>query len=324
MNDPNRGVTPDTSPGRPDEFRLDVGGAVIGLRCAQAGLAEGLSAWFKVASSTKAAALSLDLEVVGHDDAPRFPRSLLTTKRLLPGAPADAADGRPGGAQAFDIADGLATGWYDAATGCGSLRVKAALLDGQYARIFEQLLYQAHASARRRLEQEAWLVHSSAVIVDGQGFLFVGPSGAGKSTVARLSAGRHVLGDEMSLLLPRPGGGWDLAGTPFNGLFREKRPGRAPLRAVLLLAHGPRHELCEVDPAEAVAVLGGEIVPPVGLDEVPGPGTLPAMIDAAHAVAAQVSLKLLRFTPDPGFWTLLAGTFGLGANSTDPSTGQAP
>lgn len=319
MNDITRGPAPGASPSPADEFRLDVGGAVIGLRCPQPGLAEGLSAWFGVPSSAQDAAITLDLEVVGHDDAPAFPRSLLTTKRLL-----QQGAGATAGAQPFDIADGLATGWYDATAGRGALRVKAALLDGHYARIFEQLLYQAHASARRRLGQAAWLVHSSAVIVDGQGFLFVGPSGAGKSTVARLSAGRHVLGDEMNLLLPRPGGGWDVAGTPFNGLFRAKRPGRAPLRAVLLLAHGPRHELCEVDPAEAVAVLGGEIVPPVGLDQAPGPGTLPAMIDAAHAVAAQVTLKSLRFTPDAGFWTLLADSFGLAAACNDPSRGQEP
>lgn len=312
MTDHAPGAAPDSP-----EFRLDVGGAVIALRCPQPGLAEGLSAWFGVRSSTLPPALSLDLEVVGHDDAPAFPRSLLTTKHLLPRAAGDSA-------QPFDIADGLATGWYDASTGRGALRVKAALLDGQYARIFEQLLYQAHASARRRLEQAGWLVHSSAVIQDGQGFLFVGPSGAGKSTVARLSEGRHVLGDEMSLLLPRPGGGWDLCGTPFNGLFRAKRPGRAPLRAVLLLAHGSQHELREVDPAEAVAVLGGEIVPPVGLDEVPGPGTLPLMIGAAHEVAAQVTLKSLHFTPDAGFWTLLADRFGLAGHSTDQPMGREP
>lgn len=309
------------SPDPAHEYRLDVGGAVIALRCPQPGLAEGLAAWFGLPCCTAPAHVSLEMTVVAHDDAPAFPRSLLTSKRIT--GPAAAADGDlPAGAHAFDIADSLLCGWYDAASGRGAVRVKAAVLDGHYTRIFEQLLYQAHTSARRRLEQPGWLVHSSAVIAGGQGFLFVGPSGAGKSTAARLSAAHHVLGDEMSLLLPRAGGGWDLAGTPFNGLFRGKRPGRAPLRAVLLLEHGPRHELSEAPAAEAVAVLGGEIVPPVGLDEVPGPGTLPAMIAAAHAVAGQTTLKVLRFTPDAGFWPLLADAFGLAGTAADPIPGE--
>ncbi|MBK7188683.1 MAG: hypothetical protein IPH86_08440 [bacterium] len=102
-----------------------------------------------------------------------------------------------------------------------------AALSRRSLRIFEQL-YQAYASARQRPDKTAWLVHPSAVIADGQGFLFVGPSEAGKSTVAKLSSQLHVLGDEMNLLAPRAGGGWDLIGTPFNGLFRARKPGRAP------------------------------------------------------------------------------------------------
>lgn len=286
------------------EYRLEIGDAIVALQCPQPGLAEGLAVWFDRASVPVDAgppAVTLQVTVVAHDDQPSFPRSLLTTKRLL-------ADG------AFDIADGLIGGRFDPATGRGEVRVKAALLTGRLTRIFEQVLYQAHASARARLGSPAWLVHSSSVIVDGQGFLFVGPSGSGKSTVAGLSAGRHVLGDEMSLVRPLAGGGapgWELVGTPFNGTFRTKRPGSAPLRAVLLLEHGPAHELVDADPSAAVAVLAGEIVPPVGLDEVPGPGTLPRMVDAAGAIAANTTLKVMRFTPDPGFWKTLEAAFGL-------------
>lgn len=299
-------MTPDTTP-RPGSYRLAVGDAVIALECPQDGLASGLAAWFGRASADPAlpAQVTLELVVAAHDDQPRFPRSLLTTKRLLPG----------GG---FDIADGLITGSFDAATGRGGLRVKAALLQGRYTRIFEQALYQAFVSASRRLERPGFLVHSSAVVVAGQGFLFVGPSGAGKSTIARLSAGRHVLGDEINLV--RPGdGGWEVVGTPFNGLFREKRPGRAPLSAVLLLEHGPGHELGDPVPADAVATLAAEIVPPVGLDEAPGPATLPAMVDLARDLAGQTTLKVLSFAPDAGFWRPLAAAFGLPPEPGEPS-----
>jgi hypothetical protein len=285
------------------EYRLEVGDALFALRCPQPGLAEGLAMWFdrpSVPAGAGEPVISLEITVIAHDDQPSFPRSLLTTKRLL-------GDG------AFDISDGLITGRFDPLTGRGEVRVKAALLTGRLTRIFEQVLYQAHISARARMGRPAWLVHSSSVIVDGQGFLFVGPSGSGKSTVAANSPGRHVLGDEMSLVRPLAGGagGWELVGTPFNGTFREKRPGSAPLRAVLLLEHGPAHELGDATESAAVAVLAGEIVPPVGLDEIPGPDTLPRMVDAAQAIAANTTLKVLRFTPDPGFWKTLEGAFGL-------------
>ncbi len=295
-------MTDGKSPAPVPEYRLEVGDALFALRCPQPGLAEGLAVWFDRASVPADAGqpvVTLEVTVIAHDDQPSFPRSLLTTKRLL-------GDG------AFDISDGLITGRFDPLTGHGEVRVKAALMTGRLTRIFEQVLYQAHASACARLGRSAWLVHSSSVIVDGQGFLFVGPSGSGKSTVAALSAGRHVLGDEMSLVRPAVGAaGWEVVGTPFNGTFRTKRPGSAPLRAILLLEHGSAHELVDATEAAAVAVLAGEIVPPVGLDEVPGPGTLPLMVDAAHAIAANTTLKFMRFTPDPGFWTMLSAAFGL-------------
>ena len=299
-------MTPDTMP-RPGEYRLAVGDAIIALDCPQAGLASGLAAWFGRESADPRAPVQVRLEmtVVAHEGQPRFPRSLLTTKRLLP-------DG------GFDIADGLITGRYDAANGRGELRVKAALLHGRYTRIFEQVLYQAYVSAGNRLERPGFLVHSSAVIAAGQGFLFVGPSGAGKSTVAGLSGGWHVLGDEINLVRPAVEG-WEVVGTPFNGLFRAKRPGCAPLRAVLLLEHGPGHELGEAVLADAVATVAAEIIPPVGLDEVPGPATLPAMVDAARDLAAQTPLKVLSFAPDPGLWTPLAAAFGLPPQPLEPS-----
>ena len=152
------------------EYRLEVGDALFALRCPQPGLAEGLAMWFdrpSVPAGAGEPVISLEITVIAHDDQPSFPRSLLTTKRLL-------GDG------AFDISDGLITGRFDPLTGRGEVRVKAALLTGRLTRIFEQVLYQAHISARARMGRPAWLVHSSSVIVDGQGFLFVGPSGSGK------------------------------------------------------------------------------------------------------------------------------------------------
>ena len=190
----SRARTADGHPRSP-EYRLDLGGAVIALTLPATGAGRGPGRLVRPPGRAPAPA-----QVTARDDG----RAARRQARV----PAFAADEQAAAgsrkACGFDIADGLIAGWYDAATGRGAVRVKAALLDGRYTRIFEQLLYQAHASARRRLEQPAWLVHSSAVIVGGQGFLFVGPSGAGKSTVARLSAAPSRAGrrDEPATAAP--------------------------------------------------------------------------------------------------------------------------
>ncbi|MCB1182675.1 hypothetical protein KDM41_04520 [bacterium] len=285
-----------TTPLAPGEYRLDVGGAVIALHCTPAGFAEGLARWFDRPSAAAAPHVRLDIELVPHADDPRLPTSLVTTKRV-------AADG------SFDIADGLVRGRFDAATGRGQLRVKQVLAHGNLVRIFEQLLYQAFRDARRLAGWDGFLLHSSAVIAHGKGFVFVGPSGAGKSTVARLSAGHHVLGDEMNLLRRRPDG-WQVVGTPFNGLFRAKRPGEAPLAAVFLLRQAPRHALAEAPPLAAATTIAAEIAPPVGLAEAPDAGTLPAMLDMAAELVGQTSLKFLDFLPDEGFWRRIGEVYG--------------
>jgi hypothetical protein len=281
----------------PNEYRLDLGGAVIAVCCEPAEFAVGLANWFGRPSAVTAPHLRLALELVPHADSPRLPDSLITTKRLGP-------DGR------FDIADGLITGRYDAATGCGSLQVKGALIRGPLMRILEQIFYQAFWSAQQAAGLDAFLIHSSAVIAGGRGFLFVGPSEAGKSTVARLSAAHHVLGDEMNLVR-QDNGRLLVEGTVFNGLFRQKRPGVAPLAGVFILKQARQHTLTEVPLLEAVTALAAEIVPPVGLDQVATRDTLPRMMDLAERLAANSTLKFLEFLPDEGFWPVIAAEFDI-------------
>lgn len=283
------------------EYRLALGETVIGLHCDPGRIADGLGTWFDRPSSAKPAHIDLTLEV---DDRPydtRLPNSLLTTKKL-------------GGNGAFDVAGGLITGEYDSAKGAGVIRANSILFQMPLIRVLEQIFYQAFHSARQFSREPAFLVHSSAVVSHGAGFLFVGPSEAGKSTAAKCSAEYHVLGDEMNLIV-QTADGLIVEGTGFNGTFREKSPGRAPLKAVLLLDKTSEHGLREVPIVEATTTLAAEIVPPVGLDEIPGPRTLPDMVDAAGRVLRNVPVRCLEFRPDPGFWPLIHREFGL---ETDP------
>lgn len=286
-------------------FRLDLGGTVLELRCPTERLARGFERWFDRPSSPERPHAVLDLEVVAEHHDADLPTSLLTTKTLRP-------DG------GFDVAGGLITGFWDRQTGRGAIRARQLLFESPLIRVLEQIFYQAFYSARARSGRDAVLIHSSGVIARGDGFLFVGPSEAGKSTAAKCSTGHHILGDEMQLLQWN-GEGLTLEGTGFNGLFRDKQPGRALLKAVFLLDHQPEHGIRNVREIEAVTSIGREIVPPVGLDEMPDEHTLPAMVDAAQRILQSVPVRCLEFRPDPGFWPLILSAFGPEAEPGPPA-----
>ena len=274
----------------PREYRLAVGDCILGLVCDTPQYAESLAAYFDRPCSPQPADVSLDLVIVSHDDQPEIPNSLFVTKTVT--------------AEGFDIAGGLISGHLDAETRRGELRVKNILTKGMLPRVFEQILYQVFYSAREVRGFDAFLVHSSGVIAEGGGYLFVGASEAGKSTVALNSRDHLVLNDEMNLVEFTPEG-VVLCDTPFNGFFRDKSPGRAPLQGVFLLAHGPEHRLVPVGKAEATVAVATQIVPPVGLaDPVPADVQM-KMIDLSERLCGRVPVQRMEFTPDPGFWQVI-------------------
>ncbi len=269
----------------------------MALDCHPPALASGLATWFGRPSSPAEPHIRLHFELVPHADTLELPNSLLRTKTRTP-------DGH------FDIANSLIRGHFDPTSGQGAIFAKGALTRGLLMRVMEQIFYQAFYSAAQAAGTGSFLLHSSAVIAQDSGFLFVGPSEAGKTTAANNSTRFHILGDEMTLVLTNPAGTL-IEGTPFNGTFKQKRPGRAPLRAVFLLEKAAQHRILPVSPAEAVSFLAAEVVPPVGLDAVPDKTTVPAMVDLAANLVDQVPVYRLECLPDPGFWRAIDEHFQL-------------
>jgi len=276
-------------------YRPRVGAVIIGLDSPDAAFAQSMAEYFAQASDEAEPHVRLDLTLVPHTENPEVPNSLILYKTVGPAG--------------FDIADGLIRGHYDPSSGRGELHVKTILTNGLMTRVFEQILYQAFHSARQRAGYDACLIHSAGVIKDGHGFLFVGPSNAGKTTIAHLSADHTVLNDEMNLVEFRPDG-VRLVSTPFNGHFRAKQAGAAPLAAVLLLSKGHEHALEPVGPGEAAAAIATQIAPPVGLDELADDTTPQTMLDLGSRLALATEIRKLLFTPDAGFWPLLTRDLG--------------
>jgi len=277
-----------------NECRIAVGGVVIGLECSSEEYAASLREYFATGATDEAPDVRLKLDVFGDDIPVVVPDSLVATKRL--------------NGDDFTAAGGLVAGRYDPTARRGELRVHWVLTKAQMTRVFEQLLYQAFYSARAARGYEAVLMHAAGVIRGGDGFLFVGASGTGKSTVADLSQAHTVVNDEVCLV-EFGAGGPVLHSTPFNGLYRRKHAGCAPLRAVLLLAHGPAHRLEPIGAAAAVAALTGQVVAPLGLEDALSPRISVRMLDLAGRLAAAAPVRRLTFTLDPGFWRAIDDEF---------------
>lgn len=134
------------------------------------------------------------------------------------------------------------------------------------------------------LAQGGCLVHAAAVVVDGLAHLFPGRSGSGKSTFAALAS--LTLTDELSVILPGPGG-FRIHGTP----WWRGRPGSAPLARVYEIGWDGE----AVRPLERIRELRHlltNLVLPVD-----GPAEMARAFDLASRVAAAVPFARLSFRP---------------------------
>ncbi len=143
---------------------------------------------------------------------------------------------------------------------------------------------------------EALLLHGALAAEDGRAFVCAGPSGAGKSTLAAL-LGERGLCDELCLLR-RGEEGWTAHALP----FWHGRPGGGRLAGVRLLVHGPDHELRRLAPEAARRRLAAEVVWPTF-----APEAAERALDLLARLLVEVPVAELRFRPDAGVWSALAG-----------------
>ena len=270
------------------EYNLRVGRLVISLGFRREDQKQAFADYFGRPSHPAPGDISLKVtfkkDIVGLKE---IPNSLFLTKK--------------GDGKGFSVADGLITGRFSPSSGEGELVVQSIILEGTFARVFEQILYQAFWSAARRKGIDSILLHSSGIIRTGRGYVFTGKSGSGKSTVTILSPGATILNDEITLL-DFSGGAVTVADTPFNGFFANKTEGSAPLSCLMLLERAPLHRLTRVKTAESIKTLSREIIPPIGLETQLSPSVYWEMLGHAKRIHDSIPVYLMEFLPDPGFW----------------------
>lgn len=153
--------------------------------------------------------------------------------------------------------------------------------------------------AYRLLLDGGLLLHSAAVVDQGQASILFGPSGAGKSTAARLSleAGYGILSDDLNAVA-RVGESFEVAQVPFAGdLGRVAQTcARVPLRNVFRLQQATAHRKESLTSAEAVAMLVAA-APFVNFD----PHRAEKLLDVALELVARRPVQTLHFKKDAGF-----------------------
>jgi hypothetical protein len=166
-------------------------------------------------------------------------------------------------------------------------------------------------------KHDALLLHGVAIVRHGWGLAHSGRSGVGKTTTARLAARfADVLVDEnlvVSLASPQPA----LLSTPFWGgstppelIHRVNR--QAPLRALLLLEHGPDFVLEPLSRGDAVlALLTTE---KVAVERV---SSASAWLATAGNLVDRVPTYRLHFRPTQELWPFLDDALGLDAMRND-------
>ena len=109
------------------------------------------------------------------------------------------------------------------------------------------------------ISRGAFFLHSSALSVNNQGFVFTGPCGAGKSTHAKLW--RKFFGDEViSVNDDKPAvrffdGVPYICGTPFSGKHDINANVQVPLCGISILSQSAENSIRKVSAMEATSVL---------------------------------------------------------------------
>lgn len=100
-----------------------------------------------------------------------------------------------------------------------------------------------------------FMLHSSAVVVDGRAYLFTADSGTGKSTHTQLWLrefdGAFILNDDKPALR-READGWFAYGTPWSGKTDWNVPERVPLGGIALIERAEENTIVPCSASEAV------------------------------------------------------------------------
>ena len=187
-------------------------------------------------------------------------------------------------------------GWFDTKARRGELLLTRGTFEPEL-RALENFIRCAVAWCAA--ERGGAFVHAASVVRNGKAYLFYGESGAGKSTLSAVNTRGNVVSDDLSLVLPRPGGGLDLVGSPFRGTYEEGEPvlGRFPLAAGFRIVKDVKAEVRAAPRAIAFGQLVGNLTFVAEAFR-----ERPDLFASIEAAFSGVPLLHLHFKKDDSYW----------------------
>jgi hypothetical protein len=187
-------------------------------------------------------------------------------------------------------------GWFDAWSRAGEILLSRGRYEPEL-RALENFIRCAVAWCAA--ERGGALVHAASAVYRGKGYLFFGESGAGKSTLSAVNTRARVVSDDLSLVLPRPGGGLDLVGSPFRGTYEGGEPvlGRFPLAAGFRIVKDVKAEVRQAPRALVFGQLVGNLTFVAEAFR-----ERPDLFASVESAFAGVPLLHLHFKKDDSYW----------------------
>lgn len=115
-----------------------------------------------------------------------------------------------------------------------------------------------------------FFLHASAVVLNGEAYLFSAPSGSGKSTHTALwlkqFSGSYILNDDKPVIYPK-NKGVSVFGTPFAGKTDIQINHAVPLKAICFLSRGEENRIIPVNDERAVALILNNTYRPKNIGE---------------------------------------------------------
>lgn len=115
------------------------------------------------------------------------------------------------------------------------------------------------------------IFHSSAVMVDGEAYLFTAPSGTGKSTHARLwrelLGSRAVMINDDKPIIRYIDGEFYVYGTPWNGKHRLDTNTRARIKAIARIEQAKENSITFADKGEMLMTVLNQTIRPDNIEQ---------------------------------------------------------
>lgn len=150
--------------------------------------------------------------------------------------------------------------------------------------------------ARQLIAYDGFVLHASAVVVDGYAYLFSAPSGGGKTTHTELWLSHfpqaYILNDDKPALRVDADGRWWAWGTPWSGTSPLNRNEAVRLAGICFLEKGSENRIALADDATASVKLFEQCSKSRKAEE------MAALLGLIDRLMADIPIYAMTCTPD--------------------------